>query len=315
MSDRLVRYLLSSALVISTAALSGCYTQLGTTESEDSGYSSTEEYVVPDSLEDVQPGDTGEDYESARYRFYFGVGYPYVGYPYVGFGISYGYYDPWYYWPAYSWYGSPYWYYGAYWPGYWYPPPGGWCCGTYPDYYPYSTAYVSTRTFGTTRYSGSTRSGYGAYRTGDRASSRDVTPVYRTGSVSTRTGSTRTGTAVRTDRTATSQGRGTTGTRSTVSTGRRSTTGRYYTPPAELQTRRLPGSDQVSPRGERRGRSEASTSGSAGQSTRRSGSDSGSRQGSYSAPARSSPPPASRGSSPSGGGSSSHAGSTRGSRR
>ena len=313
MSRHVMKCLLSLPLALSMAALPGCYTQFGATEAESSEVPSVEEYAA-DSLETPRSETAAEDYESARYRFYFSMGYPYVG-----FGVSYGYVDPWYYywptyyWPAYAWYGYPYWYSGGYWPGYWYPPPGGWCCGYYPAYwYPTYTTYVSTRTFGTTRGYGSTRSGYGVYRGGTVASSRDFTPAYRPGTVSARTGATRTGATVGDSR-STRRVTESTRTRSSVSTGRRPAPQQYYRPPVQLQPRRVPEGDQATPRV---GRRENAGNSSAGSSTRRSPSHSGGSRESYSPPAHSSPPPASRGSSgPSGGGSPSRGGSTRGSRR
>jgi hypothetical protein len=139
------------ALIALALLLSGCYTQLATTEGEEE-YSQQAPYTddttfVPDST-----GARG--YTEYRERVYFDYYYP-------SFAFSVGYYSPWYW--GVNWWYAPYWtpyYYGYGWyapisyPGWYYP------YYSYPYYYsaPYRSAPYATRTFGNTRSVGNTRS-------------------------------------------------------------------------------------------------------------------------------------------------------------
>lgn len=289
MKRTLIQPLLPVVLTLLLVVLPGCYTQFETTESEPEA-----NYQGEDTSVSSEPPVSTEDYEDARYRFYFSAGYPYGG-----FGFSVGYYDPWF-WGSSLWYPYPYWYYGWSYPVYAYPP--GWCCGYYPGYdpgywpvYRSTPGYYAARTFGTTRSLGATRVGIGGYRPAAGVTTYGSRPTTTGGRSATPTRGT-TGRQPRVDTRATGRS-GSVGALPPgppVSTGRRGNTVDRREP-VKLQPVKPPasvgneGESRNPNRGERVG-SSRSTDGSSYTPPRiRSGGDnSGVRP---STPARSSPPP------------------------
>ncbi len=154
------RLLLPAISLGSFLWLTGCYTQVGTTQDErryDEEYSATESDTTGDNYEQSYTDNYGEyDNEASGYR----AGFDYY-YPAFGFGFST--YDPWY-WRQSGWYYYDPFVCGTYYPAvysgypYWQPH------GTYfnPGYR-YRTSYASggggRRGYGTTRTVGTTRGG------------------------------------------------------------------------------------------------------------------------------------------------------------
>jgi hypothetical protein len=141
------------ALIGLALLLSGCYTQLATTEGEEE-YAGGAPYADDTSYVADSTGARG--YTEYRERAYFDYYYP-------SFAFSVGYASPWYW--GVNWWYTPYWtpyYYGYGWyapiysPG-WYYPYYAYPYNPYPA--PYYSAPYATRTFGNTRSSGYTRSG------------------------------------------------------------------------------------------------------------------------------------------------------------
>jgi len=133
------------SLILLALLLSGCYTQLATTEGEEDY---ARETAYADDAPYVADSTAARGYTEYRERVYFDYYYP-------SFAFSVGYYSPWAW--GVNWWYTPYWtpyYYGYGWyapiayPGWYYPSYG------YP-YYPYATPYASapyaTRTHGNTR--------------------------------------------------------------------------------------------------------------------------------------------------------------------
>jgi hypothetical protein len=180
-----LRNLLVAAGCSAALLLTGCYTQVGTTENE---RTENESYAADDSAVTGSDSTTARDYEYERRQMYFDYYYP-------SFVFSVGYSSPWYWGPTwwYSPYWTPYWYGYAwyapiYYPG-WYYPYYGYSYHGYPYYgYPYpgggSYAPYATRSFGNTRTVGTTRGYAGStYSTGSMIDAGRT--GYRSGGVTT----------------------------------------------------------------------------------------------------------------------------------